>query len=66
MIRLSIPEMSCGHCEKAIRDAVKEVDENAGVTVDLASRTADIETTRSRDDVSGAIARAGYSNSPLI
>lgn len=65
MIRLSIPEMSCGHCEKAIREAVKEVDENARVTVDLGSRTVDIETTRSRDDVCGAIAAAGYTNSPL-
>jgi copper chaperone len=65
MIRLSIPDMSCGHCEKAIREAVKEVDESARVTVDLGSRTVDIETARPRDDVSGAIARAGYTNSPL-
>lgn len=65
MIRLSIPEMSCGHCEKTIREAVKEVDENARVTVDLGSRTVDIETARTRDDVSGAIAEAGYTNSPL-
>lgn len=65
MIRLSIPEMSCGHCEKTIREAVKEVDENARVTVDLGSRIVDIETARPRDDVSGAIARAGYTNSPL-
>lgn len=37
MIRLSIPDMSCGHCEKIVREAVKEVDENARVTVDLNS-----------------------------
>jgi copper chaperone len=65
MIRLSIPDMSCGHCEKTIREAVKEVDRDAQVTVDLNSRTVDIETARPRDDVSGAIAKAGYANSPL-
>ncbi len=65
MIRLSIPDMSCGHCEKTIREAVKEVDRDARVTVDLNSRTVDIETARPRDDVSGAIAKAGYTISPL-
>lgn len=66
MIRLSIPEMNCGHCEKAVREAVEDLDRDARVTIDLASRTVDIETARSRDDVSGAIARAGYANCPLI
>ena len=65
MIKLSIPDMSCGHCEKAIREAVKELDEDARITVDLGSRTVDIETARPREDVSVAIARAGYPNSPL-
>lgn len=65
MIRLSVPEMSCGHCEKTIREAVKDVDRDARVVVDLDSRIVDIETARTRDDVSGAIARAGYANSPL-
>jgi copper chaperone len=65
MIRLSIPDMSCGHCEKSIRQAVREADQDARVTIDLNSRTADIETTRPLDAVSGAIAKAGYPNSPL-
>ncbi len=65
MIRLSIPDMSCGHCEKAIREAVKEVDGDARVTVDLGSRTVHIETAQPRAAVSGAIVRAGYTNSPL-
>ena len=64
MIQLSIPDMNCGHCEKAIREAVKETDPQAVVEIDLESRTARVETMQPKA-VAGAIAKAGYPNRPV-
>lgn len=34
----TVPDMTCGHCEKTIRGALAEALPNAGVTVDLAAK----------------------------
>jgi copper chaperone len=64
MIQLSIPDMNCGHCEKAIREAVKETDPQAKIEIDLGARTARIETAQP-EAVADAIAKAGYPNGPV-
>lgn len=61
MIQLNIPDMSCGHCEKTIREAVQETDPQALIEINLDSRTARIETMQP-EAVAGAIAKAGYPN----
>ncbi len=63
MIRLSVPDMSCGHCAGVIEKAVKRVDAKAGVQVDLASKTVSVETGIAADAISRAIDAAGYPNS---
>ena len=38
MLRYSVPDMTCGHCAQAIEKAVKSVDPQAEVAVDLTSK----------------------------
>jgi copper chaperone len=65
MIRLSIPDMSCGHCVNAVTQAVRKADPDATLNIDLGGRTAEIGTQIPASKVAAAIEQAGYSNSPL-
>lgn len=43
MITFEVQDMSCGHCVSTITAAVKALDAQARVQIDLASRRVDIE-----------------------
>ncbi len=43
MSRFLVPEMSCGHCEKAITNGLKKASPEAEVKVDLASKTVEVK-----------------------
>ena len=65
MIRLSIPDMSCGHCVGAVTQAVKKVDPDAILNIDLGGRTAAVETRIPPETLTEAIEQAGYPNALL-
>ncbi len=61
-----VEDMTCGHCASTITKALKDVDSNAKVTVDVArhlvtvdSSAADVQSLRD------AIAEAGYTPVPV-
>lgn len=60
MIEFNIPQMSCGHCVKAVTQAVKEVDAQAQVNVDLSTKKVSVQSDAPRDKLVGALAEAGY------
>jgi copper chaperone len=60
LIQFNIPQMSCGHCVKAVTEAVHEVDAQAKVDVDLASKHVNIDTSAERQKIVEALAEAGY------
>ncbi|MEX3634596.1 heavy-metal-associated domain-containing protein [Paraburkholderia sp. BR14320] len=62
-MELQVPNMTCGHCSGVITRAVKDVDAQAKVDVDIAARTVHIESTRPANDFVSAIREAGYSAS---
>ena len=62
MLKLKIPQMSCGHCAATIEKAVKTVDPAAKVQVDLGSKTVTIETASDETSVKNVIGAAGYDN----
>jgi copper chaperone len=66
MITLRIPEMSCGHCVKAIDGAVKGVDPSASVDADLARHIVKVTSTASEAALRLAIKDVGYDNEKLI
>jgi len=58
---LLVEGMSCGHCEKAVKNALKELNGVLKVEVDLSSKKVEIEGEGLNDIlIKGAIEDAGY------
>ena len=53
--------MTCGHCEKAVTRAIKQVDPAAEVVIDRAQNKVDVQSEQPREDLVKAIAEEGYS-----
>jgi copper chaperone len=64
MTRLSIPDMSCGHCKAAVTSALTSVPGVAAVTIDLERRTASVEGDAPLSGLLTALDQAGYPASP--
>ncbi len=61
MMTLTVSGMDCMGCVKAVEKAVKRVDPNAAVTVDLPTGRVDIQgTSQDKASFETAITRAGY------
>lgn len=60
MLEFAIASLSCGHCVRAVTEAVHEVDPGARVDVDLGAKQVKVETTAARDRVVAALVEAGY------
>lgn len=56
----NVQGMSCGHCVKAITQAVQAMDPAASVRVDLAAKEVGVESALNADQVSEAIREEGY------
>lgn len=52
--------MTCGHCERAVTQAVKQVDPQAQVRIDRASGKVDVDSAAPREALAAAIAEEGY------
>ena len=63
MIKLNIPDMTCNHCVGVVAKAIKAVDPQADVKIDLASKTATVESSAAPASLSKAVDDAGYPNS---
>jgi copper chaperone len=64
MIRLDVPEMSCGHCKASVEKAVRGLDAQAMVAVDLATRQVEITTAVPQAAVVAALQAAGFESRP--
>ena len=60
MIQLNIPSMSCGHCVKAVTEAVHDVDPQAQVQVNLDTKQVQVESTADEKKIVASLAEAGY------
>jgi copper chaperone len=60
MMKLSVPDMTCGHCVATVTKAVKTLDPAAQVQVELASKTVTVETSAPAPAVAEALENAGY------
>jgi len=52
--------MTCGHCEKAVTQAVKSVDPQAKVTIDRPAGKVEVQTSEPREAIAKAIVDEGY------
>ena len=63
MTELDIQGMTCGHCKKAVEEALSSVDGVTHVDVDLDAGTAKVEGG-SLDAMIAAVSEEGYTASP--
>jgi copper chaperone len=56
----TVTGMTCGHCEKAVTRAVKQVDPQAEVTIDRAANKVEVQSEQAREQISKAISEEGY------
>ncbi|AIB34583.1 MULTISPECIES: heavy-metal-associated domain-containing protein [Pseudomonas] len=57
----SVEGMTCGHCVRAVTQAVQSQDPAASVKVDLAAKEVGVESRLSAEQVIQAITEEGYS-----
>lgn len=60
MTKLSVPEMSCGHCKAAVEKAVSGVDDLADLEFDMDARTVDIDSDVDDAGLIAALKGEGY------
>jgi copper chaperone len=56
----SVPSLSCGHCVRAVTEAVKAADPASQVKADPATRQVEVSSTLPHEAVAAALAEAGY------
>ena len=52
--------MSCGHCVRAITEAVKAADPQAQVTTDLTTHQVQVQSSAARETLVSHLTEAGY------
>jgi copper chaperone len=60
MYILKVEGMTCGGCASRVTKAIKAVDGNANVNVDLKSKTVRIDTATDAVTLASAVTAAGY------
>ncbi len=65
MQRYKVSDMTCGHCASVVEKAVKSVDPEADVFVDLPTGNVDVRSNANADRIAEAIRSAGYENQSI-
>lgn len=60
MYNFEVSDMTCSHCVATVEKAVKSVDGDAGLRIDLANLAVRIESDKPATSFAEAIAEAGY------
>ena len=64
MLTLNVPDISCSHCERAVKEAVAAVSPTARVVVDLPAHRVTVEGAEAAP-VIAALEAAGYPATPV-
>jgi copper chaperone len=56
----TVTGMTCGHCEKAVTRAVKQLDPQAEVKIDRPANKVEVQSDQPREELAKAIAEEGY------
>ncbi|WP_194725307.1 heavy-metal-associated domain-containing protein [Noviherbaspirillum malthae] len=60
MYELKVEGMTCGGCASRVTKAIRSVDSNADVNIDLKSKTVRVDTTADVAALASAVTAAGY------
>ena len=64
MQQFKVSGMSCGHCVRAVTQAIQALDPVARVEVDLAAQLVRVESSLEVERIEAAIAEEGYEVAP--
>lgn len=56
----TVTGMTCGHCEKAVMQAIRSIDPQAQIKIDRTQDRVEVESSQSREILARAIAEEGY------
>lgn len=56
----TVTGMTCGHCEKAVTQALKTLDPTAQVVIDRSQNRVSVESTQPAQALAAAITEEGY------
>ncbi len=56
----TVTGMTCGHCEKAVTRALKQIDPQAEVKIDRPQNRVEVVSNQPREALAHAIAEEGY------
>lgn len=59
-MEIKVSGMTCGGCVRSVTNALKTLDNNASVEVNLESQNIKLQTTKSAEEVKGTIEDAGF------
>lgn len=60
MVELKVAGMTCNHCVSAIKQAVRSIDSNARINVDLVAHRVWVESDAGMEEITAAVTDAGY------
>lgn len=52
--------MTCGHCEKAVTTAIRQLDPQAEVRIDRSQNRVEVNSAQAREAIAEAIREEGY------
>ena len=56
----NVQGMSCGHCERSVTNAIKQLDPQAEVRIDRPQNLVEVDSSASREKIAAAIREEGY------
>ena len=56
----TVTGMTCGHCEKAVTQAIRALDPQAQVTINRTQNRVDVESSQPREALAAVITEEGY------
>lgn len=62
--QFEVQGMTCGHCERAVTNAIQQLDPQAQVRIDRAQNRVDVDSSQPREALAAAIAEEGYQVTP--
>ena len=65
MQQFKVSGMSCGHCVRAVTQAIQALDQAARVEVDLAAGRVSVESVLDAAQIEAAIREEGYEVAPV-
>jgi copper chaperone len=56
----TVTGMTCGHCEKSVRQAILGVDPQAQIVIDRSQNRVEVDSEQAHEQIAAAIAEEGY------